>query len=135
MTVAHVISTFNWLYPLITEGDVEDGITQAEMTSLMALTRAIDTMRYILNADLVWHNTRGRIGNRLTSLLRAMQEHRIQVICVGMIHHEAARDWFSQHIAVESEEEKHRIVIQLVNEFRPSNVFFLWGRTVLKDVQ
>jgi hypothetical protein len=45
MTVAHVVSTFNWLYHLIIEGDVEDGITQAEMTSLVALTRAIDTMR------------------------------------------------------------------------------------------
>jgi hypothetical protein len=90
--VAHVVSTFNWLYPLITEGDVEDGITQAEMTSLVALTRAVDTT----------------IGNRLSQLLRAMQEWRIQVICVRMICHEAVRDWFSQHIAVESKEEKHQ---------------------------
>jgi hypothetical protein len=108
MTVAHVVSTFNWLYPLITEGDVEDGITQAEMTSLVALTRAVDTTRYILDADLVWHDTRGRIGNRLSQLLRAMQEWGIQVICVRMICHEAVRDWFSQHIAVESKEEKHQ---------------------------
>jgi hypothetical protein len=124
MTVAHVISTFNWLYPLITGGDVEDGITPAEMTSLVALTRAVDTTRYLVDADLVWHDTRGQIGNRLSALLRAMQERGIQVICVKNIHHAEVRDWFSQHIAVESEEEKHRTVIQLVNEFHPSNVVF-----------
>ena len=84
---------------------------------------------YVLDADLVWHDTRGRIGNRLSQLLRAMQVRGIPVICVGMIHHEAARDWFSQHIAVESEEEKHRIVIQLVNEFCcPSNIVFFVGQ-------
>ena len=127
MTVAHVVSTFNWLYPLITDGDVDDGLTEAEMTSLVTLTRAVDTTRYILDADLVWHDTRGRIGSRLYQLLTAMQERGMPVICVGTIRHAAARNVFSRYIAVEGEEAKQRTIIQVVNEIRPDNVVFFCG--------
>ena len=105
-------------------------------TRLVTLTRAIDTTRYLLDADLVWHDARGCIGTRLRQLLTTMQVRGIPVICVSTIRDAEARNLFLQYIAVDGEEEKQRIIIQVVNKIRPSNVvFFLWDRTVLQDVQ